>query len=388
MNILLDFIPLQDIGNGGIGGAATFTYSVYESLLSRTEEKPILFAAYDKRYPVGKQYDYHDFAKQNNITLIDISTRRMADIIAEKQIDVFFIAIGQFYAPYDLKNISCKTIMFIHDIFNVESYDNKIDLSLWGPLSIHKWNYCKRIINTLSGRNRRRLKRIYKNIIPLFNSPLTRAYTVSNYSREALYYYFPEINKPIDVCYSPKKEVLGCPDIENEQLNDIIESQKKYLLLIAANRIYKNAQVVMKAFSRLQAEYNDLYLVTLNYGQSVNDHHIDIAFLNENDLEKAYQHAYALLFPSLFEGFGYPPIEAMKYGTPIIASNVTSIPEILGNAGIYFSPLYPADLYRAIKVVIGNRDINKTEMEKRYKEITNKQQNDLNNLIAEILSKK
>ena len=74
----------------------------------------------------------------------------------------------------------------------------------------------------------------------------------------------------------------------------------------------------------------------------------------------------------------------MSHGTPCVASNVTSIPEILGDAGIYFSPLYPADMYRAIKMVMDNRNCRKEQIERRFKEVLRHQQNDLKKLTDEI----
>ena len=127
-------------------------------------------------------------------------------------------------------------------------------------------------------------------------------------------------------------------------------------------------------------------MLTLKYGHSTHQRHIDIPFLSESDLEQAYHHAYALVFASYFEGFGYPPIEAIKHGTPVVASNVTSIPEILGEAGVYFSPFYPADLYRALRLVIENRDIRKSEIERQVGKIRQRQQEDLHKLVDQILS--
>ena len=154
--------------------------------------------------------------------------------------------------------------------------------------------------------------------------------------------------------------------------------------MIAANRIYKNPDIVLKTFLRISEEC-DITLVTLKYGKSINNSHIDIPYLSDSDMSYAYEHALALLFPSFFEGFGYPPIEAMMTGTPTIASNVTSVPEVLGDAGIYFSPFYPADLYRAMKIVLNNPDIKKYEIRERAKEIKNRQEQNLDDLIKEIL---
>ena len=76
----------------------------------------------------------------------------------------------------------------------------------------------------------------------------------------------------------------------------------------------------------------------------------------------------------------------MKYGTPTIAANVTSIPEILGNAGIYFSPIYSADLYRATKILLQERDTLTETLKMHYQEIFDHQKDDLMKLVKEILN--
>ena len=220
--------------------------------------------------------------------------------------------------------------------------------------------------------------------MPLYTANNTLAYTVSNYSRNALKYYFPDIKKDINVCYSPAKKIVKNDTVENKSLRYLIQANKPYLLFLAANRPYKNIYILKKVFQRLLIEYPEMHLVTLKYGHVINANHIDIPFLSDSDLEHAYAHAYALVFASFFEGFGYPPIEAMCHGTPTVASNVTSIPEILGDAGVYFSPIYPADLYQAIKKIMDNHDVCKAKMEKRLKEISQQQRNDMQHVIDQI----
>lgn len=278
--------------------------------------------------------------------------------------------------------------MFIHDIFDIERNDNRIDLMITDPHYMAKTTCIKRFANIFIGRWKKRSKKWYKNIMPLYLSPNTIAYTVSYYTRDSLRYYFNNLrNKTIRVCYSPLKEVTINLNIENKYLHDIIETKKNYILLLAADREYKNARILLKVFPKIKQEFPHLYLLTLNYGKSIDKQHIDINFLSDSDLEYAYKYAKVLVFPSFFEGFGYPPIEALKYNTPSVVSNVTSIPEILGDAGIYFSPFYPADLYRALKLALNNTDYNKKRMEERLLFIQKKQKEDLTSLIKEILNK-
>lgn len=385
MNILLDFIPLQF--NKGIGGAATFAKKVCDEVISQKDADTKLFATYDSTVETSRLYNHEYIAKQANITLIDISISPISFAIEQNKIDVFFIAIGQFYARYNLTGIECKVVMFIHDIFDIERNDNLIDLALPFTRCKGKIQWIKRVINVLSGRWEKQEKTLYGNIIQLYSAQNTIPYTVSEYSAHALKYYFPNLKKEIRVCYSPMKEMAEIKGIENKQLKDMISSEQPYLFMIAANRRYKNPDILIKVFERLQKDGINLNLLTLNYGCCVNAKHTDIPFLSDSDMEHAYKHAYALVFASLFEGFGYPPIEAFKYGTPAIVSNVTSIPEITESGGIPFSPLYPADLYRAINILMKNRDLYSERAKLRYKEISTRQKNDLDRLIGTLLNK-
>ena len=274
--------------------------------------------------------------------------------------------------------------MFIHDIFDIERCDNKIDYFIADPCKQTPRQRMKRVANLVLGRYARQAKNRYRDVIPLYAASNTLAYTVSDYSANALKYYFPEITKNIRICYSPLRVSEHTGTIENQKLRELVESGRKYFFMVAANRIYKNPGIVMQTFQRLCKDY-DVTLLTLKYGKTINSHHIDISYLSDVDMEHAYKNATALLFPSFFEGFGYPPIEAVVNGTPAIASNVTSVPEVLGDAGVYFSPFYPADLYRAMKLVLDNPDIKKAEIERRASEITNRQEQDLKELINEIL---
>ena len=384
MNILLDFIPFQQ--NGGVGGAASFAKAVYDEVFRQKTDEHTLFAVCDKSVPIGQQYDYEQLAQENGVQLLDVSGATLSSLITQNKIDVFFIVIGQFYAKYDLSGIQCKTIMFIHDLYNLERSDNLVDLTIHDPNAETTWHRFKRIVNVAIGRGKAKSLQAYERIMPLYAASNTLAYTVSDYTKTALHYYFPEIEKPIHVCYSPDKAARMDEGIENEQLKTLVDEGKKYLLMIAANRLYKNPQTLLKVFNRLAKDYPDLYVLTLKYGCSTHARHIDIPFLSESDLEHAYHSAYALVFASYFEGFGYPPIEAIKHGTPVVASNVTSIPEILGDAGIYFSPFYPADMYRALRIVIDNRDIRKVEIERQAEKVRQRQQDDLRNLAGQILS--
>ena len=111
-------------------------------------------------------------------------------------------------------------------------------------------------------------------------------------------------------------------------------------------------------------------------------------YVSDEELEKLYHHAKVFVYPSLNEGFGYPPLEAMKYGTPVVASAVTSIPEICGDGAVYFNPWSVEEIMNRILQLVCNDNFYNEMSEKavsRYELITQKQKVDLDRLIDYII---
>ncbi len=80
-------------------------------------------------------------------------------------------------------------------------------------------------------------------------------------------------------------------------------------------------------------------------------------FLPDAQRDWLYTKAAAYVFPSLMEGFGLPPLEAMAYGTPVISSNASCMPEILGEAAVYFNPLNTEEMARVINSAINDPEL-------------------------------
>ncbi len=82
-----------------------------------------------------------------------------------------------------------------------------------------------------------------------------------------------------------------------------------------------------------------------------------------------YAHAKAFLFPSLYEGFGLPPLEAMAHGAPVVASNVSSLPEILGDAALLVNPENVFDIARGIQQVLTDASLRRVLIERGYQQV-------------------
>src|SRR5690606_18434598 len=119
-----------------------------------------------------------------------------------------------------------------------------------------------------------------------------------------------------------------------------------------------------QAFALLKEKHPELHLVLAGkkdtlykrHERYVNKHGIqDVVFtdfVSDGQLRWLYENCTAYAFPSLSEGFGLPGLEAMNQGAPVVASNATSLPEVLGDAAEYFDPLDVDDIAKKISKVI------------------------------------
>jgi glycosyltransferase involved in cell wall biosynthesis len=140
-----------------------------------------------------------------------------------------------------------------------------------------------------------------------------------------------------------------------EDMNDTIKKNglpDEYFLYPANGWPHKNHLALISGFSLYKKSFNTpLHLVLIGSGlqgsaairnlishYNVQEYVHILGYVVNEDLPKLYKNAKALVFPSLFEGFGIPLLEAMAMGCPIIASNTTSIPEVAGDAAYFFDP--------------------------------------------------
>jgi glycosyltransferase involved in cell wall biosynthesis len=107
-----------------------------------------------------------------------------------------------------------------------------------------------------------------------------------------------------------------------------------------------------------------------------------LGYLKEEELSAIWHRSLFLIFPSLFEGFGIPLIEAMRYRKPIIASNVTSIPEVAGDAAIYFDPKKPDELVSSLCKIMEDESLCRLLVVKGHEQLKHY---DFNRMIDEYI---
>lgn len=181
----------------------------------------------------------------------------------------------------------------------------------------------------------------------------------------------------VEVVYEGVGEEFG-PRGDQELQEDVHRKYsitRDFLLYTGVWRGHKNLVNLIRAFALLREgeEGHDLQLVITGeedpYYPEVKrtvkelglEHHvIYTGMVPEKELVALYQTATAYVFPSLYEGFGLPPLEAMRCGTPVVASKVSCIPEICGEASaIYFDPYDPEDISNSIRKVLLDENLQK-----------------------------
>jgi glycosyltransferase involved in cell wall biosynthesis len=158
---------------------------------------------------------------------------------------------------------------------------------------------------------------------------------------------------------------------------------KNYFLYIGRQHPYKNLQRLINAFSQIPNKNDyELWLVgpkdkryTPLLEKQVQELEINhlIKFLNYvpyNELPTIINQALALVFPSLWEGFGLPVLEAMACGTPVITSNISSLPEVTGDAAILINPYHTEEITAAMTTIINDSETRKQLSQQGIKRAT------------------
>jgi glycosyltransferase involved in cell wall biosynthesis len=158
--------------------------------------------------------------------------------------------------------------------------------------------------------------------------------------------------------------VAATPDLTlGKEDRQIPQLDRPYLLYVGIRRGYKNFNRLLEAYHHSQRLNRDFQLVCFGGGAFSSQERIQIANLqledkviqisgDDNKLAYLYRRATAFVYPSLYEGFGMPPLEAMAFDCPVICSNISSIPEVVGDAGEYFDPYDLDSIIDAIEKVV------------------------------------
>lgn len=136
---------------------------------------------------------------------------------------------------------------------------------------------------------------------------------------------------------------------------------RPFILAVSSANPNKNFQLIIELLPRLQA----LGLACVMVGQrdqrmfqqvELNDRVVHLGYVSDENLAALYQRAFCLVYPSFYEGFGLPPLEAMWLGAPVVVSNCSALPEVCQTAAIYCDPNDAESLYQALANLVARPD--------------------------------
>jgi hypothetical protein len=321
-------------------------------------------------------------------------------LLKKNRYDVFYTAL-----PYSYQDVAIpRETKFIYTIHGLRSLEYP-----WDKYAVlyKKWNFKKllkntiiKLINVFSPEwyiNHVRAKN-KENFVKLFSLTKNQSViTVSAHTKYSLSYFFPGMDlSSIKILYSPQKSIEKDHTDETAALAKYSLTPRKYILLIGGDRYEKGTYLACGALYKLllinaNALLRDIKIIVLGVSNKrsfenltkKSERFIYTGYVPSLDLEVLYKNAHLFMYPTLNEGFGYPPLEAMKYGVLCACSANSAVTEICADSVLYFNPHDDVEIgIRVLQSFDSQIHQEKTErMRERVKKIAAKQDRDLDVLV-------
>lgn len=203
-----------------------------------------------------------------------------------------------------------------------------------------------------------------------------RIIVVSESTKKDILKHYPEFEGKVSVVYNGIS--ADFKPLPEDKVNAFKKSKgiDDYILYVGNRKPHKNIKRLLEAFSIIRKEHKHNALQIIIIGDRFSDvNEVDIwkkdmdlkgdavkevTKVSDEELHRYYCGAKLLVHPSLYEGFGFTPLEAMACGCPVVVSNTSSLPEVCGNAAIYFDPYDVFDMVKKIKMVIEDKTVRTT----------------------------
>ena len=211
--------------------------------------------------------------------------------------------------------------------------------------------------------------RYYRYFMPRYARKVQRLATVNEFTKGDIVKLYNIAPDKIDVVYNGAKEVYKpVDDAIKKKIKETYADGCNYFVYVGSIHPRKNIKNLLLAFEQFKTETSSDFKLLI-VGRKAWDFEdvdeayakmkfkADVKFLGHTapeDLANIMASAYAMVYVSLFEGFGIPIVEAMSCGVPVITSNTTSMPEVAGDAALLVSPLSVAEIAGAMKKIAGD----------------------------------
>jgi glycosyltransferase involved in cell wall biosynthesis len=256
--------------------------------------------------------------------------------------------VDLFHAPHYVVSplTTCPTVVTIHDC---------IHLRFPQYLPNRRAHAYARVMMTMAARRARRIL------------------TVSQASKQDILQYLDVPASKIEVIYNALDERLATPPPEEDitRVRERFQLRAPFILYTGNIKPHKNVDRLIEAFAILRKRRpQELKLLIIGdeiskypnlrrqiHRFQLHQHVRFLGFVPDATVHVLYKLAAAFVFPSLYEGFGLPPLEAMASGTPVITSNVSSLPEVVGDAALLIDPMDASAIATAMQRVLDEPEL-------------------------------
>jgi glycosyltransferase involved in cell wall biosynthesis len=362
---LFDFTATQALGRNAAHGGAEYARQVFRRFISADccEFEGVY------RDDLDLEPWILDACKQRGIILHAIKSNRDIEALLHSG------AYSRFFAPLpygyaELNTGNAKLTAVIHGLRSLEMSEiRKLSTTRYSLPSFTQGlrHLAKRLARFDPSRVKLDLAQAIRfrakgGIEQLLVQPNAEIVAVSQHTKYSLLLSYPRLSPDqICVCQSPIEDMTT-------YLEDPIANKEKgnYFLLLNADREEKNVRFAVKAIDELFSAgfLDDKRCVILGCDTLIkecielrNPERFDLrGYVDKSRLACYFSEAFCLVYPSLSEGFGYPPVNAMQFGVPVVASANSSITEICNNSALYFNPMLKLELQNRLLQVACDKE--------------------------------
>lgn len=360
---LFDLTALQESPEAGFHGGGEYAKFIFHELLKNNIYQ--FDCIFNPMFTLNEEII--NLCNKHKIELFEITSNQdIQNLILTHKYKIFYAALPYQYGDLKLNNL-CKVVIVLHGLRDLEcTFDScqkyyMEDISTVLKLTIKKIFFKKYI--------KSKIKNKLGDLLSINNKQIV---TVSNHSKYSLLNFYPNLKESDVKVYNAPIKLLNNNHITDQLTTNYVQ-KKEYYLLVSANRWIKNNYRAIKAFDELftEGKLKGKKIVVLGTKgskklQTVKNkkRFVFLDYLNEDEFAWYFKNAFCFVYPTLNEGFGYPPLNAMSFKVPVLASAISSVPEVCDNAVLYFNPLSVSEIKNRILQINYNANLY-TDLQKK-----------------------